>query len=100
MEKREKRKRRDFTPEYKAEVVRLVREGRTCGKSLGKIAKELDLTDGSVREWVRRADAQQSGEPSAPMTEREKQLLKENRMLRMERDILKKATAFFAKEST
>jgi transposase-like protein len=50
---------------------------------------------------VRRADAQQQGgEPTAPMTEREKQLLKENRMLRMERDILKRATAFFAKEST
>jgi transposase len=100
MEKREKRKRRNFTPEYKAEVVRLVREGKTCGKSIGKIAEELDLTDGSVRAWVRRADAQQGGEPAAPMTEREKQLLKENRMLRMERDILKKATAFFAKEST
>ena len=76
-----KRKRRAFTTEFKAETVRLVRES---GKSVGAVARELDLTETALRE-----------------SEREElgQLRRENRTLRMERDILKKATAFFAKEN-
>jgi transposase len=96
----EKRKRRHFTPEYKAEVVRLVREGKQTGKSVGQIARDLDLTETSVRAWVDAAGKSERGEPGAPFTEREKEMARELKMLRMEREILKKAAAFFAKEST
>ena len=48
-----KRKRRHFTPEYKAEVVRLA---QTSGKTAGQIARELDLTETAVREWIKQAD--------------------------------------------
>ena len=95
-----KRKRRAFTTEFKAETVRLVRES---GKSVGAVARELDLTETELREWVRQAEVDAGrGAPGALTTaEREElgQLRRENRTLRMERDILKKATAFFAKEN-
>jgi transposase len=95
-----KRKRRAFTTEFKAETVRLVRES---GKSVGAVARELDLTETALREWVRQAEVNAGrGAPGALTTaEREElgQLRRENRTLRMERDILKKATAFFAKEN-
>jgi transposase len=94
-----KRKRRAFTKEFKAETVRLVRES---GKSIGVVARELDLTETALREWVRQAEVDAGrGTPGALTTaEREElgQVRRENRTLRMERDILKKATAFFAKE--
>ena len=95
-----KRKRRSFTAEYKAEVVRLVREGRKSGKGIAQISRDLDLTETSVRAWVEAADKSERGEPGAPFTEREKEMAREIKMLRMEREILKKAAAFFAKEST
>ena len=47
------RKRRKFTDEYKAEAVRLVREGAKAGKSAGVIAKELDLTETALRSWIK-----------------------------------------------
>ncbi len=98
------RKRRTFTKEFKAEAVRVVREGEKLGKSAGVIAKELDLTETTLREWVRRADADEGkGPPGATTTaEREElaSLRKRVRLLEMERDILKKAAAFFAKENT
>ena len=95
-----RRPRRSFTPEFKAEAVRLVRES---GKSVGHIAKDLDVIETSLREWVRRADIDAGRGPEGALTtaEREelRQLRKENRVLHMERDILKKAAAFFAKET-
>jgi transposase len=95
-----RRPRRSFTPEFKAEAVRLVRES---GKSVGQIAKDLDVIETSLREWVRRADIDAGRGPEGALTtaEREelRQLRKENRVLQMERDILKKAAAFFAKET-
>jgi transposase len=98
------RKRRSFTKEYKAEAVRLVREGERVGKSVGKIAKELDLTETALREWVRRADIDAGDGPPGALTTTEREeltrLRRENKVLQMERDILKKAAAFFAKEST
>ena len=96
-----KRKRRKFTPEYKAEVVKLVRES---GKSIGQIARELDLTETAVRAWVERAEIDEKKDPGGPLTTDERaelvRLRRENKRLEMEREILKKATAFFAKEST
>lgn len=96
-----KRKRRSFTPEYKAEVVRLVRES---GKTVGQIAKELDLTETAVRAWVERATIDDRKDATGPLTTDERaelaRLRRENKRLEMEREILKKAAAFFAKENT
>lgn len=101
--KPKKRKRRSFTPEYKAEVVRLVKTG---GKSIAQVAAELDLGETVVRAWVNRAEVDAGKHPQGegPLTSDERdelrRLRRENKRLEMERDILKKATAFFAKESS
>jgi transposase len=95
------RKRRTFTKEFKEEVVKLVLEG---GKSVSQAAKDLELTPSVVAGWVKQAKIDRGVNPSGALTTDEKrelaQLRKENRELRMEREILKKATAFFAKHST
>ena len=95
-----KRKRRSFTDEYKAEVVELIRKS---GKSIGAVARELDLTETAVRAWVQQAEVDTGRGPTGALTtaEREElaQLRKRIKTLEMEREILKKATAFFAKES-
>ncbi len=95
-----KRKRRSFTDEYNAEVVELIRES---GKSIGAVARELDLTETAVRAWVQQAEVDAGRGPTGALTtaEREElaQLRKRIKTLEMEREILKKATAFFAKES-
>ena len=94
-------KRRSFTPEYKAEVVGLVRDG---GKAISALARDLGLSESAVRKWVALSDADGGRGDGKILTtaEREelRQLRRENRQLRMEREILKKATAFFAREST
>ena len=95
-----KRKRRAFTREFKAEAVRLVRES---GRSVPTVARELDLTETALRSWVRQAGIDAGrGAPGALTTEEREELARlrrETRTLRMERDILKKAAAFFAKEN-
>jgi len=99
-----KKKRRTFTPEYKAEVVQLVAAG---DRTAGQIARDLDLTETSVRGWVRQSDIDNGrgkGAAAGALTTAEREefagLKREVKTLRLERDILKKATAFFAKEST
>ena len=95
-----KRTRRKFTAEYKAEVVRLVRSG---GKSILQASRDLGLTESAVRNWVKQAEIDSGGGPPGALTTEEREefrrLQREVRELRMEREILKKATAFFAKES-
>ena len=95
-----KRKRRAFTKEFKTQTVRLVRDS---GKSIGVLARELDLGETVLRTWVRQAEVDAGrGRPGALTTdEREEftRLRREVRTLRMEREILKKAAAFFAKEN-
>ncbi len=95
-----KRKRRVFTPDFKADAVRLCKAG---GRSIAQVATDLDLTETALREWVKLADADSGkGQPAAlSSAEREElqQLRRDNKRLLMERDILKKAAAFFAKES-
>src|SRR4028118_438300 len=91
-----KRPRRQFTDEFKAGAVRLVLEE---GKTVGAAARDLDLTETALREWVKRAQADRTnGRTGVTTTEREElaRLRKENRILREEREILKKAAAFFA----
>ncbi len=96
-----KKKRRHFTPEYKAGVVELFRKG---GKTAGVIARDLDLTETSVRAWIRQAEIDEGKGPPGALTTSEREelsaLKREVKTLRLEREILKKAAAFFAKEST
>ena len=94
-----RRTRRKFTDEFKAGVVRLVLDE---GKSAGAVARELELTDSAVRAWVAQAQTDRTkGKTGLTTAEREElaRLRKENRELKLERDILKKAAAFFAKEN-
>ena len=94
-----RRARRRFTDEFKAGVVRLVLDE---GKTAGAVARELELTDSAVRAWVAQAQADRTkGKTGLTTAEREElaRLRKENRELKLERDILKKAAAFFAKEN-
>ena len=96
-----RKKRRKFTAEYKAEVVKLVRES---DKGIGQLSRELGLTESSVRNWVKQADVDAGRGREGALTTDEKEELRRLRRdvkrLRMERDILKKATAFFARESS
>ncbi|HLM43525.1 MAG TPA: IS3 family transposase [Myxococcaceae bacterium] len=88
----ERRKRRSFTPEFRADAVRLAREG---SKSLPQVAKDLDLTESALRNWVREADGgkskQSAGALSAAEREELVRLRKEVRHLEMERDFFKKS---------
>ena len=94
-----KRKRRRFTPEYKAEVVRLA---QTTGKTAGQISRELDLTETAVRAWIQQAEVDAGRGPKGALTTAEHDeltaLRREVKSLRMEREILKKATAFVCHE--
>ena len=92
-----RRPRRQFDEDFKAQAVRLVLED---GKSVGAVARDLDLTELALRQWVERSRADRTdGRTGLTTAEREElaRLRKENRELRTERDILKKAAAFFAK---
>lgn len=95
---KEKRPRRSFTAEYKAEVVALVRQP---GNSIASVSRDLDLTATAVGAWVKQADIDDGGRAGLTTEERAElaRLRKENRVLREERDILKRATAFFARET-
>jgi transposase len=99
-ETKQRRPRRKFTKEFKAGAVRLVLEE---GKTVNAVSRDLDLTVSALGSWVKQAQADRGkGKPGALTTvEREElgRLRKENRQLQMERDILKKATAFFAREN-
>ena len=97
----QKRKRRSFTPEFKAEAVRLCQVG---DRTIGQVARDLDLTETALREWVSRANVDAGAGPADALTTAEREelsrLRRENKRLQMEREILKKAAAFFAKETT
>jgi transposase len=96
----ERRKRRAFTKEFKAETIRLVVEG---GQSIPEVARDLDLTESALRAWVRQVEVDAGrGKPGALTTEEREELgrlRREVKTLRLEREILKKAAAFFAKEN-
>jgi transposase len=95
-----RRARRKFTPEFKAGAVALVLDQ---DKGVAEVARDLDLTESALRTWVERARADRTKGKTGLTTEERAELArlrKENRELRMEREILKKAAAFFAKHST
>jgi transposase len=91
------RQRREFTDEFKAEVVALCKAG---DRSKAQIAQDLDLNPNLIQKWIRNA-AEAGGDVRLSDSERDElaRLRKENARLRMEREILKKAAAFFAKEN-
>ena len=97
MERKQPRARRSFTPEFKAEIVELCQRG---GRSIGQVARDFDLTETAVREWVRQAE-RDAGTGDGGLTSAERQelsvLRRENRRLREDVEVLKRATAFFAK---
>ena len=73
----------------------------TASRPAAGVARDLDLTETAVREWVRQADVDEGGRDGLTTSERDElaRLRQENRVLREERDILKRATAFFARET-
>ena len=99
--KKQRRERRAFSAEFKAEAVRLCKVG---DRSVTQVAADLDLTETALRDWVKRSDIDAGNGPPGALTSDERtelaQLRRENKRLLMEREILKKAAAFFAKEST
>ena len=94
-----RRPRRAFTPEFKAEIVELCQRG---DRSIAQVARDFDLTETGVREWVKQAE-RDAGTRTDGLTTAEKeelaQLRRENRRLREDVEILKRATVFFAKET-
>ena len=96
-----RRKRRKFTPEFKADAVRLVRTG---GKTIAEVTEQFDLTETALRAWVQAAPKptpakDRQGRLTTRGARGAVELRKRVKRLEMEREILKKATAFFAKES-
>lgn len=93
------KKRRSFSRDFKLEAVKLVKEG---GLGVGRAAKDLGICETSLRRWVKQYEIDQGTGPTGALTTTEKEelrrLRREVRTLRMEREVLKKATAFFAKE--
>jgi transposase len=93
-----RRNRRSFTPEQKADAVRLIRE---VG-NLSKVSRDLGIDENSLRRWMKQAEIDEGHSSEGELTTEEREelrrLRRENRTLQMERDFLKKAAAFFAKE--
>lgn len=94
-EKKERSNRRTYSPEFRDEALRLVASGTA---SIAAIARELGVHVETLRLWRRQATAQGAAQTGAAGLEEEnRQLRRENARLREEREILKKATAFFAR---
>ena len=95
------RKRRLFSPEFKAEAVRLVRDS---GKAVAVVARELDLTATCLRDWINQAAADEQGAGQGALTTDERaeltRLRRELRVVEQERDFLKKTAAYFAKSQS
>jgi transposase len=96
-----KKQRRYFTKEQKDDAVRLV---RVSGQGIPTVALNLGLCENSLRNWVKQADIDEGRDASGALTTEERaeirRLRKELRHVTMERDFLKKVSAFFAKESS
>ena len=94
---KEKKQHRDFTDEFKNDAVKLVTEQ---GYTATEVGQRLGINHSNVSRWVREHRRRLENPTHTPDLEEEvKRLRKENKRLQMERDILKKAAAFFATES-
>ncbi len=95
------RKRPKYTAEFKAEAVRLYRES---GKSLAQAAGDIGVAATTLTNWAKQADIDAGRGPKGALTTEEREelvrLRRENRQVKQERDFLKKATAFFARENS
>lgn len=98
MDKRKQRPKRSFTPEFRADIVRRCRAG---DRNISEVARDFDLTVASVRTWVKQADIDEGLVEGLTTDEKEEltRLRRENKSLREDVEILKRATAFFAKET-
>jgi transposase len=98
VERKKSRTRRSFTPEFKADIVDRCRAG---GRTIGQVARDFDLTESAVRKWVEQADIDDGKRAGLTTDERRElmELRRENRQLREDVGILKRATVFFAKET-
>jgi transposase len=100
MGRKKPRPRRSFTPEFKAEVVELSQRG---DRSVGQVARDFDLTETAVREWVKQAERDAGTRVDGALTSAEREelvrLRRECRRLREDVEILKRATAFFVTET-
>jgi transposase len=94
----QRKTRRQFSTQFKAETVALI---RTSGKSVAQVCRDLDLAESVVRRWVTQAEIDEGRREGLTTAEREElsKLRNEVRVLREERDILKKAAAYFARET-
>jgi transposase len=99
-----RRKRREFDSNFKLEVARMVRDQ---GLSISEVCRSMDLGESSVHRWVTQYDAERAGggaggtgagKPLTADQQRIRQLELENRRLKEDNEILKKASAFFARE--
>ena len=94
------RARRSFTAEFKAEIVELCQRG---DRSIGQVSRDFDLTETAVREWVLQAERDSGNRSDGGLTSAERHelaaLRRENQRLRGDVEILKRATALFAKET-
>ena len=92
---------RPYPPEFRAEAVRLA---RGSDKSLPALAADLGVSSEALRHWLRRADADagrgRTGDLTTDEREELRRLRRENQIFKQEREILKKAAAFFAKETS
>jgi transposase len=90
--------RRQFSKQFKAETIALI---RSSGKTVPQVCRDLDLAESVVRRWLAQAEIDAGQRDGLTTAEREEMagLRREVRVLREERDILKKATAFFARET-
>jgi transposase-like protein len=99
--KKKKRRRRTFSKQFKADAVSLVRQS---DKSMAEIARNLDLSLSALCAWVKQAEIDDASPAPGPLTSEERvelqKLRRDNKRLLMERDFLKKATAFFAQEDS
>ena len=98
MERKKPRPRRSFTPEFKADIVERCRTG---DRTIGQVAKDFDLTETAVRSWVNQSETDAGERPGLTTEEKEEltRLRRENRSLKEDVEVLKRATVFFAKET-
>lgn len=99
-DQRMSRKKPNYTAEYKAEAVRLARES---GRAMSDVAQDIGVSLSALRKWIKQAEVDEmKGSHGSLTTDERAELLglrRDNRQLKMERDLLKKSVAFFVREN-